>query len=103
MKIDFTKEDFVKLMDSIERFSRGTEDLYKALGSYEFGDWFYSIKDTLIDFLDSIFYSKETLKDSNFMSDIKFYIYGLDFGKGWAPGMTAINEEGFQVRNAGEL
>ena len=40
MKIDLTKDDFIKLMDSIESFSRGTEKLDKALGSCEFDDWF---------------------------------------------------------------
>lgn len=103
MTINLTKEDFIKLMDSIESFSRGTEELDKALGSCEFDDWFYSIRDTLIDFLNSIFYSEKTLEDIYFMSDIEYYIYDLDFGKNWKSGMVTINKEDFPIRNAGEL
>ena len=103
MKIDLTKDDFIKLMDSIENFDRGTEELDKALGSCEFNDWFYSIRNTLIDFLNSAFYSEEAFKDAYFISDIEYYIYDLNFGKDWAPGMIAVNKEDFPIRNAGEL
>lgn len=103
MKIDFTKENFIKLMDSIEGFDRGTEKLSRILGTHEFNGWFYSVRDSLIDFLNSIFYAKEDLDDILFTSAIEYYIYDLNFGKDWVPGMITIDKEDFPIRNSGEL
>lgn len=103
MKFELTKENFINLIDSIEEFDRGANKLEELLGQCEYNGWFYAARDSLVDFLNSIFYTKEEFNSILFISDIDYYIFELDFGKKWSSGMITIDGKDFPLRNSEEL
>ena len=94
-----SKENFIGVVDSIEKFVTEEDRLYQDTGRmlclYE-NDALNDMVSSFICFLNSLF------DDEN--DWIEYYMYELDFGKDWTEGcITEKDGEVVYLRDAGEL
>lgn len=94
-----SKENFIGVVDSIEKFATEEDRLYQETGKvlclYE-NDALNDMVSSVICFLNSLFDDESDW--------IGYYIYELDFGKHWTEGcITEKDGEVVYLRDAGEL
>ena len=91
-----TKELFVETMDVIQKKSEYDNQCNKALGEiFDDGGGFlkdYFVINHLISILNHMFYPNY---NKSTFSDIEYFIYDLNFGKGWTE--TSITEKGTSI------
>lgn len=97
-----TKEEFIKIIDKIERITRFEEELYKLF--YTQGDdasspTYPSLESELIKVLNRMF----MLEENEYMTDIEYFCFELDFGKEWEPGTVTCNGEDVDLSDSGKL
>lgn len=82
-----TKEKFVEIINDIKKLHKYEEDLYALNRSYEYCEvdfQFPTLEDIVVTLLEEIF---QCTIDEHVGSDISYFIYDLDFGKKWKPGL----------------
>ena len=91
-----TKEKFVEIINEIQELHKYEEDLY-ALNSkyrnYEADFQFPTLEDTVVKLLEEFFHCPI---DECVGSDISYFIYELEFGQEWEPGMI-IDKSGNDI------
>lgn len=104
MKIEFNEENFCELIDSIEEYWNFCLKLDDAFDINVTDSKLCLLMDKVIDFLVNSFYDvNEHHKDPYWCDDITYYMWELDFGKKWAPGMITFNDKDIPLRNSHDL
>ena len=88
-----TKEKFIEIINEIQELHKYEEDLYALNRRYEADFQFPTLEDTVVKLLEEIFHCPI---DEYVGSDISYFIYELDFGQEWEPGMI-IDESGNDI------
>lgn len=88
-----TKEKFIEIINEIQELHKYEEDLYALNRNYEADFQFPTLEDTVVKLLEEIFHCPT---DECVGSDISYFIYELDFGQEWEPGMI-IDESGNDI------
>lgn len=91
-----SKEKFVKIINEIQELHKYEEDLYalnRRYRNYEADFLFPTLEDTVVKLLEEIFHCPI---DKYVGSDISYFIYDLNFGQNWEPGMI-IDENGNDI------
>lgn len=90
-----TKEKFVKIIDEIKELHEYKEDLYAINRKYNFDSdiSFPTLENTVVTLLEEIMHNPVY---DEIGSDISYFIYDLDFGKDWEPGMI-LDKDGNDV------
>lgn len=80
-----TKEKFCEIIDEIKKLHEYENELYAINYKYNTDSVFSfpTLEDTVISLLEEIFNCPET----EIGTDISYFVYELDFGKEWEPGM----------------
>lgn len=80
-----TKEKFCEIIDEIKRLHEYESELYAVNRKYNYDAdiSFPTLEGTVISLLEEIFNCPET----EVGTDISYFVYELDFGKDWEPGM----------------
>ena len=90
-----TKEKFCKAINQIKHIQEYEDELYKLgrkYGEYDTEIRFPTLEDVVVSLLEDAMCCIE----DEYGSDISYFIYELDFGKDWEPGMI-IDREGNDV------
>lgn len=104
MKVELTKEMFCNLIDSIEKHWRLVEQIEDTFNIEATESKFLSLMDALIDVLIELLTNeKEHYDDPYYINDISYYMWELDFGKKWAPGMVTFEDTDIPLRNSSDL
>ena len=98
----FTREEFIKVIEKIEKINRFDSELYKLF--YVFGEdatspMYPSLENELINTLNKMF----MLEPNDYLTDIEYFCYDLDFGKDWESGMYVCDGEDIDLSDAGKL
>ena len=91
-----TKEKFVEIINEIQKLHKYEEDLYalnRRYKNYEVDFQFPTLEDTVVRLLEEVFQCRV---DEYVGSDISYFIYELEFGQEWEPGMI-IDESGNDI------
>ena len=81
-----TKEKFCEIIDEIKKLHEYESELYAVNRKYNYDAdiSFPTLEGTVVSLLEEIFHCPP---DDYVGSDISYFIYDLDFGKNWEPGM----------------
>ena len=91
-----TKDKFVEIINEIQKLHKYEEDLYalnRRYKNYDVDFQFPTLEDTVVRLLEEIF---QCQIDEHIGSDISYFIYELDFGQDWKPGMI-IDKDGNDI------
>jgi hypothetical protein len=91
-----TKEKFVEIINEIQELHKYEEDLYvlnRRYKNYEVDFQFPTLEDIVVRLLEEIFQCRI---DEHIGSDISYFIYDLNFGQDWEPGMI-IDKDGNDI------
>ena len=102
MKNILTKEEFIKILDSMEKvsdFDNKVSEVYYKSGFDVTPPMNPSLESELLTTLNRMFKQEET----DFYTDIEYYVLELDYGKAWKPGMVKYNGEEIDLSDAGKL
>ena len=90
-----TKEKFCKIINEIKRMHEYEDELYKLGRKYDNDSEirFPTLEDTVVSLLE---YATCCPTDEKYGSDISYFIYELDFGRDWEPGMI-VDREGNDI------
>ncbi len=104
LTIELNEETFCELVDSIEEYWRFCLKLDDAFEANVTDSRLCSLMDKMVDFLVNSFYEvDEHKRDPYWCDDITYYMWELDFGKKWAPGMVIIDEKDIPLCNSHDL
>lgn len=101
----FTKEEFVEVMNQIEKYNKFDCDLFKLFLNYGEGansPTLPSLESALVRTLEKMF-EQDSVNFHGYGSDISYYCYELDFGKEWQPGMVTYGGEDINLSDAEHL
>jgi len=90
-----TKEKFVEIINEIKKLHEYEDALYALNYNSGFDSElrFPTLEDTVISLLEEVMHCPV---DEYIGSDISYFIYDLDFGKDWEPGMI-IDKDGNSI------
>ena len=101
----FTKEEFVEVINQIEKYNKFDYDLFELFLNYGEGansPTLPSLENVLIRTLEKMF-GQDSVDYHGYGSDISYYCYELDFGKEWQPGMITCDGEDINLSDAEHL
>ena len=90
-----TKEKFCKAINQIRHIREYEDELYslgRKYGEYDTEIRFPTLEDVVVSLLEDA----TCCPEDEYGSDISYFIYELDFGKDWEPGMI-IDREGNDI------
>lgn len=101
MKVEIKEKNFCELVDSIEEFWYLLDDIRELIGIDLSDSRLSDLMDSVAIFLTDIFNNK--VDSFSLMDDISYYMWELDFGKKWEPGMVVIDGKDIPLRNSHDL
>lgn len=100
-----TKEEFCKIIDSVRDYWDTLTKLNKLLDTNIVESKLSSFMDTSLEFLNNLLYDKDTAdkRDVNYINDIDYYCWELDFGRKYKPGVYKIDNMDIPLKNSEDL
>lgn len=95
--IPMTKSEFVKVINSIEGYHKGIDNIPAVLKEnfQESVFWLPSLEDVIVDILGESFNDEDDM--------IGNFIYELEFGDRWQPGYITVHNEDVKMQTAEDL
>lgn len=93
----FTKAEFCTAIDNIKTMTDWEAKINHALDMQSgiLSEWIEYYLDTVLDLSD--------IDPASDMNDIEYFIYDLDFGRKWKPGMVLVDYKDFPLRTTEDL